>query len=128
MSRPAILRRGCVEGARAGYVLNSSEIRGLARYPGAGKTREQALEEVCKARAFWHGDRWSQPASEGARAALKVLEARRYGVADPLASLAMLRAWIKPHQFAAYIQCRRAISAYHNAKRAPLPDAKAAKQ
>lgn len=128
MSRPAILRRGCIDAARAGYVLNSSELRGLARYPGAGKTREQALEEVCKSRAFWHGDRWSQPASEGARAALTVLEARRYGLADPLAALEKIRPAVPDGHFRTFIECRSSMGHYFNAKPAPLPDAKGGKR
>lgn len=126
MSRPAILRRGCADAARAGYVLNHSELRGLARYPARGKTREQALEEVCKSRAFWHGGQWSQPASVGARAALRVLEARRYGIADPLAMLEKVRPAVPAEHFRTFIECRSSMSGYFNAKPAPLPDARRA--
>lgn len=124
MSRPALVRRGRASSVRAGYLLNLSEIRGLARYPSPGKTREQALEEVCKARAFWHGDRWSQPASEGARAALRVIEQRLRGNGDPLAMLEQVRPKVPEKHFRTFVELRSSMSHYFNAKRAPLPDAK----
>lgn len=122
------IRRGEDSPTRALYLVNLSELRGLARYPSAGKTREDALREVCKARAFWHGDRYSQPASEGARAALRVIESRIRGNGDPLAMLERVRPLVPANHFRTFVELRSSMSHYFNRTPAPLPGAKGAKQ
>ncbi|MFZ7310922.1 hypothetical protein [Comamonas jiangduensis] len=54
------------------YRINHSYIRGVARNNDM-KKRAIALERLIKDRAFWHGDKFSKPASLGARMALVVL-------------------------------------------------------
>lgn len=119
--RPALVRRALVTGARAEYLLNASELRGLTRY---NADRDNALRVVCDARQHWFGDRWSRPvSSEGAKAALMVMTARRYG-GDPLQTFARLQQQIPNHQRAALLRLRAAVRYQWTRGPAPLPDAK----
>lgn len=117
------MRANRVQGiARREYLLNHSELRGLARdavrWRGAG--RAEALESVCKDRAYWLGDRWSLPSSsEGAKAALQVLRDRGRG--DPLPYLERARSMLPADQLPVFLRCRRGMSPLWCSGKAPLP-------
>lgn len=87
--------------ARRVYKLNSSEIRGLARYDS---DRDAKLDELCRSRAFWLGDRWAQPASPPAQAALLVIRDRRRS--DALAMIARCLDKIPPDQLPTFMRLR----------------------
>lgn len=117
------MRANRVQGiARREYLLNHSELRGLARdavrWRGAG--RAEALESVCKDRAYWLGDRWSRPSSsEGAKAALRVLRDRGRG--DPLPYLERARSFVPADQIPAFLRCRFGLRNLWCAGKALLP-------
>lgn len=94
--------------ARAIYRANHSDLRRLAREPGAPLAQRRVeLKKVCDARAFWLGDRWSQPAHPAAQAALRVLRARPGR--DPLQDMAQVRAMIPADQLPAFLRVRHSM-------------------
>lgn len=122
-----MMRANRVQGiVRREYLLNHSELRGLARdavrWRGAG--RAEALEQVCKDRAYWLGDRWSLPSSsEGAKAALRVLRDRSRG--DSLPYIERARSMIPADQLANFLRIRNGLRHLWCGGVAPLPGVEA---
>jgi hypothetical protein len=107
--------------ARREYRINHSELRGLARdaVRWRGAMRSEALEQVCRDRAYWLGDRWSLPSSSaGAKAALLVLRDRS---GDPLPYLERARALMPADQIPAFLRCRFGIRSMWCGRKAALP-------
>lgn len=103
--------------AQLEYKLNHRELRALARIEERmrGMSRTAAIEEVCKSRAFWLGDKYSTPAGAGARAALLAL---RPTIGDALPFIERSRAAIKPHELAGFLRCRHSLRNLWTSKRA----------
>jgi hypothetical protein len=101
--------------ARRAYRAAHSEIRRLARSPSSGRSPE-ALRAVLADRAFWHGDRFSRPASAPARAALRALETRSR--ADCLELVAGMR---EHADLRTFLRLRHGVRGLWTAGRVRLP-------
>lgn len=94
--------------ARSVYRVNHSDLRRLARDPRATPEQRAAeLKKVCDDRAFWLGDRWSQPAHPAAQAALRVLRGRPGS--DPLQMMVQFRNNIPADQLPAFLRARHGL-------------------
>lgn len=105
-----------IDTVRCLYKINSSEIRGLARY---SPDRDAKLDELCRDRAFWLGDRWSLPASKGAQAALLVIRDRRRS--DPLAMMERARDKIPAEQLKVFLRLKVGCRSLWTGSKAVLP-------
>jgi hypothetical protein len=103
--------------AQIEYRINHRELRRIARSEEQmrGMSRTAAIEEVCKSRAFWLGDKYSTPAGAGARAALLTL---RPTIGDALPFIERSRASIKPGELAGFLRCRHSLRHLWTSKRA----------
>lgn len=94
--------------AQAEYRINHRELRTLARIEEVmrGISRTAAIEEVCKSRSFWLGDKYSKPAGDGARAALLTL---RPTIGDALPFIMRSRATLTACDLAGFLRCRHSL-------------------
>lgn len=95
-----------MDDTRLMYQTNHRHLRHLASNKDA-EQRAKDLAAVCKERAFWLGDRWSQPAHPGSQAALRVLRDRPR--IDPLQRMAQIRALIPASELPAFLRIRHGL-------------------
>lgn len=105
---------------RRTYLLNHSNLRGLARHELTHEAREQRLMKVCMERRYWHGDQFTPPASLGARIALRTLDAHLPDMLQLLASCAGLQPSAKIPVVAKQL-CRVRMAAYQAYRPGRLP-------
>lgn len=93
---------------RQQYRTNHSDLRGIARHCASEGERQAKLKDICERRRFWFGDRYADPATPGAQAALRVMMAR-YSFSDPIALLVVGNAAISALQASQQPKLRKMI-------------------
>ena len=105
---------------RRTYVLNHSNLRGLARHGPSSEDRQSRLMQVCRERRYWYGDEFTPPASLGARMALRTLDGNIPDLMLVLASCVGLHLGARIPEVAKQL-CRVRMAAYEAYRPGRLP-------